>query len=117
LLDLINSVNINHFLNSNIFVFFFCQNHSANHSTTIICRISLFFNWKRKKAAILILATDEPGETRINTEEFIKLTIQQKSKYPSVKVRESLCKSVAKKIGGGFRLFIAIGSGLWYHIA
>jgi len=32
------------------------------------------------------------------------LTIQQKSKYPSVNVRESPCKSVAKKIGCGFRL-------------
>jgi hypothetical protein len=31
-------------------------------------------------AAILILATDEHGKTRINTEGFNKLTIKQKSK-------------------------------------
>jgi hypothetical protein len=36
---------------------------------------------------ILILATDEHGETRINTEESNKLTIKQKSKYPPVKIR------------------------------
>jgi hypothetical protein len=30
--------------------------------------------------AILILATDEHGKTRINTEGFNKLTIKQKSK-------------------------------------
>jgi hypothetical protein len=47
---------------------------------------------------ILILATDEHGETRINTEEFNKLTIKQKNKYSFVKIRDNPCKSVAKKI-------------------
>jgi hypothetical protein len=49
-------------------------------------------------SAILILATDEHGETRINTEEFSKLTIKQKNKYSFVKIRDNPCKSVAKKI-------------------
>jgi hypothetical protein len=31
---------------------------------------------KKRRKAILILATDEHGETRINTEEFNKLTIK-----------------------------------------
>lgn len=44
----------------------------------------LYFNIVNKKiknalgAAILILATDEHGETRIKKEEFNKLTIRQK---------------------------------------
>jgi len=50
------------------------------------------------RPAILILATDEHGETRINTDEFNKLTIIQKDKYSSVKIRDNPCKSVAKKI-------------------
>jgi len=37
-------------------------------------------------------------KTRINTEEFNKLTIIQKNKYSSVKIRDNPCKSVAKKI-------------------
>jgi len=52
---------------------------------------------KPKPTEILILATDEHGETRINTEEFNKLTIIQKNKYSSVKIRDNPCKSVAKK--------------------
>jgi hypothetical protein len=42
-----------------------------------------------KIAEILILATDEHGETRIKIEEFNKLTIKQKNKYPSVKMRNN----------------------------
>ena len=37
-----------------------------------------------RAAAIIILATDEHGETRINIEEFNKLKIKQKGKFPPV---------------------------------
>jgi len=47
---------------------------------------------------IIILATDEHGEARINTEEFNKLKIKQKSKCQSVRIRNNPCKSVAKRI-------------------
>jgi hypothetical protein len=40
----------------------------------------LFFCMRLGSPAILILATDEHGKTRINTEGFNKLTIKQKSK-------------------------------------
>jgi len=36
------------------------------------------------------------GRTRRSTDEFNKLTIKQKNKYPSVKILDNPCKSVAK---------------------
>jgi hypothetical protein len=45
---------------------------------------------------ILILATDEHGETRTNTEEYKKISIKHKSKYLPVKISDNPCKSVAK---------------------
>jgi len=46
----------------------------------IISIFATLFNIFSSSASILILATDEHGETRINTEEFNKSKIKQKSK-------------------------------------
>jgi hypothetical protein len=47
----------------------------------------LIYNTRLNQIHHLILATHEHGETRRGWEEFNKLTIKQKSKYPPVKIR------------------------------